>query len=94
MIAEALARLSRLDVGVPPRTDIGRAHVIAVHHIDRLAPAGLGGANAKLSRFVAAFRREPHAVVTPQAWAFDALVRRPVRGVDASPAPANRDPQL
>src|SRR5262245_9476326 len=84
----ASARLARGHRGVPPRADVGSALVIAVHHIEWRAAAGLGDADADVARLLAAFGREPGAVVAPQARAFRTLVRRPVVDVDRAAAPA------
>src|SRR5580704_11024948 len=45
-----LPSLARRHVGVPPRADVGGAQIIAVHHIDRFAAAGLCGAHAQIAR--------------------------------------------
>src|SRR5580693_3653149 len=84
----SLPGLACRDVGIPPRAHVGRAQIIAVHHIDRLAGAGSGARHAHIARLFAAFRRKPHAVVTPEARAFAALMRRPIRRIDAAAAPA------
>src|SRR5581483_895843 len=43
------AGLACRDGGVPPRADVARAQVIAVHHVKRCAAAGLRDANAQVA---------------------------------------------
>src|ERR1700681_2035721 len=73
----ASSGLARGNGVVPPRTDISRLLVVAVHHIDRDAAAGFCDRNAQIARLLAAFRRQPGAVVAPEARAFGALVGLP-----------------
>src|SRR5579859_421690 len=81
-----LPGLTRRNVGVPPWADVGGAGVIAVHHVDRDAAAGLGDADAHAARFFASVFAEPHAIVAPQARALGALVRRPISRIDGAAA--------
>src|SRR5262249_3335809 len=82
------ARLARSHRSIPPRRAAGGAVVFAAHHMGGRAPAGLGDADADVARLLAAFGREPGAVVAPQARALGTLVRRPVVDVDRAAAPA------
>src|SRR6266702_2385599 len=53
--------------GVPPRAGAGRERVIALAHLHRLALSLERGAPAHLPRLRELVRRNPGALVTPQA---------------------------
>src|SRR5262245_13126402 len=92
--AEPSARLASLHGSVPPGTDAGLQLVISFDDLHRYPRPGLSGLDAHGARLGAAFRREPCAIVPPQARAFGALVRRPGGGIDAAAAPAVFDQEI
>src|SRR5438128_8339718 len=74
--------LARGDIERPPRANVSGELVIAGHHVERHATAGVGHLDAHVARLLASFRRKPGAVVAPQARSLGALVRRPGRRID------------
>ena len=80
------------------RYPVCRVATLASHHwqtsrarrydVKRDAAAGFGDADAQVTRLFAPLRRQPHAVVPPQARPVDALVRGPALRVDAAATPA------
>src|SRR6266568_1312051 len=85
--AEASAELALLHA-VPPGTDPRRELIIAFHHLHRPAIALGAEIEAQLARGGLVLRREPGAIVPPQARALLALAGLPGVGVDRARAPA------